>query len=299
MCFIFLTGCSSGGTTNNSSNNGGSLIKIGTLPNGSGVYISANNLSVTATSPQKEAIYLVGGSDNQSFSIDFSSVKLLAVNPLRKSTENMLKAGVGTNGVSVSPNSCLIGTPGSGIANSCEVEISVSPTTYGGTYKIIPMVTSKSMEETTLNPITILVNGPIAPSTKEITSFSLNGIEGVITGTNIAVTMPYGTGVSSLVAAYITTGNTVTVNGVTQVDGQTANNFSNPVTYTVHAEDGSTRDYTVKVTVAPAAKFYAYVTNSNSNAVTKCIVNSDGSFSNCVNSGGTGFSSPSGIVLAI
>ena len=66
----------------------------------------------------------------------------------------------------------------------------------------------------------------------------------------IAVTMPYATNVSALVASFTTTGASVAVGAVAQSGGSTANNFSSPLTYSVSAADGSTASYTVTVTVA-------------------------------------------------
>ncbi|MEE9913318.1 MAG: hypothetical protein K4571_16535 [Deltaproteobacteria bacterium] len=96
---------------------------------------------------------------------------------------------------------------------------------------------------------------PINPlsSAKDITAFSILGESGTITGNTITLTLPLpnGTVVTALVATFTTTGETVRVGALIQVSGQTANNFSNPVTYRVTAEDASTKDYVVTVTVAP------------------------------------------------
>ena len=88
----------------------------------------------------------------------------------------------------------------------------------------------------------------------EITSFSFPsvGAIGIISGTGIAVTVPFGTDVTGLVAGFTTTGNSVEVGPVTQISGVTANDFTGPVTYTVTATDGFTRNYTVIVSVAPS-----------------------------------------------
>ena len=88
---------------------------------------------------------------------------------------------------------------------------------------------------------------------KAITAFSLNGTPGVITGQNIAVTMPVGTNVTALIATYTTSGASVNIGGTPQTSGLTANDFTNPVVYTVVAADGTTQGYTVTVTVAVAA----------------------------------------------
>ncbi|MFX9038781.1 hypothetical protein ABTN43_19300, partial [Acinetobacter baumannii] len=89
-----------------------------------------------------------------------------------------------------------------------------------------------------------------APNTaKEITAFALDGVAGEITGENITVTVPYATNVDSLTATFTITGESVTVGGEPQVSGQSSNNFTNPVTYTVHAADGGTKDYVVTVII--------------------------------------------------
>jgi hypothetical protein len=92
-------------------------------------------------------------------------------------------------------------------------------------------------------------------SQKSITEFSLNSVSGTIneTGKTIVLTMPYGTDVTALAATFTTTGTSVKVGSTEQVSGATANNFTNPVTYTVTAADSSTQDYTVTVTVAAAS----------------------------------------------
>ena len=74
---------------------------------------------------------------------------------------------------------------------------------------------------------------------------------GVIYGINqVAVTVPYGTNVTNLVASFNTLGGGVTVNGVSQTSGVTPNDFTSPVTYTVTAADGATSQYVVAVNVA-------------------------------------------------
>lgn len=98
--------------------------------------------------------------------------------------------------------------------------------------------------------------GVAAPlsSAKAITAFSFTNP--AATGTinesakTIAVTMPYGTNVTSLVATFATTSASVTVNSILQVSGTTPNDFTSSVAYTVTAADGSTTIYTVSITIA-------------------------------------------------
>jgi hypothetical protein len=97
---------------------------------------------------------------------------------------------------------------------------------------------------------------------KDLTSFAfyslLNSALGAdvtatVTGQQVSATVPAGTDVTALVASFETTGSEVSVNGVAQQSGITPNDFSNPVMYTVSAADGSTKTYTVTVTVAPSS----------------------------------------------
>ena len=87
----------------------------------------------------------------------------------------------------------------------------------------------------------------IPSSEKAITNFAIGTSNGAINETNhtIAVTVPFGTNVTSLTPT-IATNEKATVNP----DSGVAQNFSNPVKYTVTAEDTTTQDYTVTVTVA-------------------------------------------------
>jgi hypothetical protein len=94
-----------------------------------------------------------------------------------------------------------------------------------------------------------------ASSKKEITEFSINGIEGTINKTDKSIEiagMPFDTDVSALVATFTTTGESVKVDTTVQTSGETPNDFTNPVIYTVTAEDNSTQDYVVTVTLAPS-----------------------------------------------
>ena len=96
-------------------------------------------------------------------------------------------------------------------------------------------------------------------SVKAITAFSFTmaanpqlamSVTGVIDEANAAIALvgPLDPeDVASLKATFTTTGASLSVAGVTQTSGVTANSFAVPLTYRVTAEDGSTRDYTVYV----------------------------------------------------
>jgi len=93
-------------------------------------------------------------------------------------------------------------------------------------------------------------------SAKEIITFSFasSASTGVITGTDIVVTVPYGTDATTLVAIFTTTGTNVFVSSTAQTSGITANDFTNTVTYTITADDNTTQDYTVTVIIPEATE---------------------------------------------
>ncbi|HET6450665.1 MAG TPA: hypothetical protein VFI08_05105 [Spirochaetia bacterium] len=68
----------------------------------------------------------------------------------------------------------------------------------------------------------------------------------------ISAVVPRGTDRSSLVAQFATTGCGVSVADTEQESGVTVNDFTEPVTYVVRAEDGSTQSYVVTVQEAPS-----------------------------------------------
>lgn len=104
---------------------------------------------------------------------------------------------------------------------------------------------------------------------KEITAFSINGVDGVIAYPFITVTLPWGTDLTGLVANFTTTGQTVTSNAAVQQSGVSANDFTDPVVYTVTAEDGSSQDYTVQVRMlSPYKEITAYSINGSSGNIT-------------------------------
>ena len=76
---------------------------------------------------------------------------------------------------------------------------------------------------------------------KDINTFSIAGTAGVITGTNISITVPYGTPLIPII--------TVSDRASVSPESGVVQTFTSPVVYTVTAEDGTTKDYTVAVTL--------------------------------------------------
>ncbi len=95
-------------------------------------------------------------------------------------------------------------------------------------------------------------------SAKALSSFSFSAADNSSISTNvvgaidedastITLIVPGGTEIDSLIAQFTTTGESVTVDSAEQESGVTSIDFSDPVLYTVAAEDGTTRNYTVTV----------------------------------------------------
>jgi uncharacterized protein (TIGR02145 family) len=110
-----------------------------------------------------------------------------------------------------------------------------------------PVVYTVTAADATTQDYTVTVT--VAPSTaKAITAFSFTNpaVVGVVAEAthSIAVTVPFGTDVTTLIPTIIHTGANVSpASGVAQ-------DFTSPVVYTVTAADAATQDYTVTVTVA-------------------------------------------------
>ncbi|MDO6821403.1 PKD domain-containing protein, partial [Zobellia sp. 1_MG-2023] len=100
---------------------------------------------------------------------------------------------------------------------------------------------------------------------KSIDSFVIDGVSGTFNGTDISVTLPFGTDVTALSPIIEFFGQSVNPPSGTPTD------FTNNVTYTVTAEDNTTLDYTVNVTVtadtntAPTAGDFSVDVEQDSN----------------------------------
>lgn len=99
-----------------------------------------------------------------------------------------------------------------------------------------------------LGDVVIIPKGGEAPLSNkcEITSFKISDATGTITGSAIAVTVPKDTDVTSLTPTIV-----VSEGATVSPASGTAKDFTNPVTYTVTAEnETTTKDFTVTVTVS-------------------------------------------------
>ena len=136
-----------------------------------------------------------------------------------------------------------------------------------------PVVYTVTAADASTVNYTVTVTAALSPA-KAITAYSFVGFPanpGVINepAKTIAVTVPFGTNVTALVATFTTTGVTAKVGATVQTSTATANNFTAPVVYTVTAADASTVNYTVTVTVAlnPAKAITAFSIAGFTNSV--------------------------------
>lgn len=87
--------------------------------------------------------------------------------------------------------------------------------------------------------------------------FSINGSQADdLYAGYIDVKLPYGTDVTRLKPVFVSEGNTVYVNGVLQVSGESEVNFSSPVVYTIKTEAGEEYKYTVSISYSAIPVVY-------------------------------------------
>ncbi|WP_147423885.1 S-layer homology domain-containing protein [Cohnella endophytica] len=102
-------------------------------------------------------------------------------------------------------------------------------------------------------PYTLILNRGLNPA-KELTSFSFANPQtiGAVDQSHhtVAITVPFGTDLTQLTPSFTSTGKEVRVGVQEQASGVTTQDFTNPVTYSVYAEDGLSQDYVVTVAVA-------------------------------------------------
>ena len=104
-----------------------------------------------------------------------------------------------------------------------------------------------------------------AQSETAITSFTVPGGSTTIGTGTVDIDVPFGTDVTALIATFgLSAGASADVGGTPQVSGTTPNDFTLPVVYTVTAaDDTTTQDWTVTVTILPAAASITMTTTSS------------------------------------
>lgn len=143
----------------------------------------------------------------------------------------------------------LIGTDAHGVAiganNLASFKVRLNPSTRYLQWYLVSAGTDGTTTQTRLDDIRV-TERTSQSSEKKITKFSINGVNGTVIEAlkQIGVTLPAGTDVTALTPT-IEISYFATVNPASGV----AQDFTNPVEYTVTAENGTTQKYTVTVVV--------------------------------------------------
>jgi hypothetical protein len=96
-----------------------------------------------------------------------------------------------------------------------------------------------------------------------------NNIQFAIDDNAITTRAPDGISIENLIATFDHDGFEVTVNNILQISGTTANDFSNPITYTVKTSDGRRQDYLVDLTKFTGLPIIYITTDGNASIASK------------------------------
>ncbi len=255
----------------------GVSVRIGAATQTSGV--TTNNFS-------SDVVYTVTAEDGSSSSYTVSVI--VASNTAKDITSfgfnNSLQTTFTGNNISVLvPNgTSLTSLIANFTATGTAVNIGAIPQTSGVTTNDfsapVSYVVTAGDSSTKTYTVTVSVAGV---SDKDITAFSFisPAITGSITGTNISITVPFGSDVTALVANFTSTGSNVRIGSTTQTSGTSSNNFSSPITYIVTAADSSTKSYLVTVTIAASTNSAIVNGSFQSGTITNVINTSSATLS--------------------
>lgn len=125
---------------------------------------------------------------------------------------------------------------------------------------------------------------PPISSTKELLNFSIlksdnqgkvaNDVEASIQGSVITLPLDKYDDLKSLIAVFEYNGKSITINGVEQESGVTSNDYSQPLVFTVEAEDGSKQQYTVEIALKDIGVLSAFRFLKKNNAFLTADVSS-------------------------
>ena len=125
---------------------------------------------------------------------------------------------------------------------------------------------------------------PSISSTKELLNFSIlksdnqgkvaNDVEASIQGSVITLPLDKHDDLKSLIAVFEYNGKSITIDGVEQESGVTSNDYSQPLVFTVEAEDGSKQQYTVEIALKDTGVLSAFRFLKKNNAFLTADVSS-------------------------
>lgn len=189
-----------------------------------------------------------------------TAAEITAFNVAGQIGTEIINSTDGTIVVSVPLGTSLTSVIPSTITLSAQASVSPLPTTaqdFSGEKEVTYTVTAQ--DGTTIKPWKVKII-EVASSLKEITAFKLSNLQigdAVIntTASTISISMPISEDITSLTPV------TLTLSPYASVDPlpASAHDFSSPVTYTVTAQDNSTKIWTVTVVkIDPNAIYYSY-----------------------------------------
>lgn len=125
---------------------------------------------------------------------------------------------------------------------------------------------------------------PSISSTKELLNFSIlksdnqgkvaNDVEASIQGSVITLPLDKYDDLKLLIAVFEYNGKSITIDGVEQESGVTSNDYSQPLVFTVEAEDGSKQQYTVEIALKDTGVLSAFRFLKKNNAFLTADVSS-------------------------
>lgn len=125
---------------------------------------------------------------------------------------------------------------------------------------------------------------PSISSTKELLNFSIlksdnqgkvaNDVEASIQGSVITLPLDKYDDLKSLIAVFEYNGKSITIDGVEQESGVTSNDYSQPLVFTVEAENGSKQQYTVEIALKDTGVLSAFRFLKKNNAFLTADVSS-------------------------
>ena len=194
-------------------------------------------VTVSSSNQNTAADILTFGFTNPNVNGVISGTAIMVTVPYGTNIKSLVSSFTVSTGASVKVSSIVQNSGGSVIDYTAPVSFAV---------------TSQDGKTVKTYIVTVTIT-PLLSSAKEMISFGFASPStvGTISGSTIGLTVPFGTNVSALIANFTSSPNSIVrVGSTVQVSGTTPNNFNSTLMYTVIAQDGSTKDYTVVVTIS-------------------------------------------------
>ena len=140
-------------------------------------------------------------------------------------------------------------TPVTNLAPTCTLSLLATASPVSGTPRdfTTPQIYTVTAEDGSTRDYRVTVIVTPASAARDILAFAFPSLgAATIVGTNISMTVPYGTAVTNLAPTF-----TVSPAATASPVSGTARDFTTPQIYTVTAENGSTRDFRVTVNITP------------------------------------------------